>query len=84
MLGARLPDIPAPQGCLQQEQDPEKLRCVAGSWANGPGPRIKPGSEEVSASSVAYLDLDNEVSPLRVYLQGGTPAPHHLHTGWMA
>lgn len=42
------------------------------------------GLRKLSASSVAYLDLDDEVSPLRAYLQGGTPAPHHLHTGWMA
>ena len=81
---ARLPAIPAPQGCPQQEQDPVQLRCIAGSWANGSGPRIRPGSKEVPVSSDAYLDLDEEVSPLTVYLQGGTPAPHSLHTGWMA
>ena len=61
-----------------------QLRCIAGSWANGSGPRIRPGSKEVPVSSGAYLDLEDEVSPLTVYLQGGTPAPHNLHTGWMA
>lgn len=84
VLRARLPASPAPQGCRQQEQGPVKLRCIAGSWSNGSGPRLRPGSEEVSASSVVCLDLDDEISPLRVCLQGGTPAPRNLHAGWLA